>query len=131
MTIKRNTIQCALVAEAVKKLKCHATADEVYEELAKDHPNIGKATVYRNLQRLSETGQIRKVEVPEGADRYDHICEKHYHIRCVKCGKIFDVDMPYIDGLENSAKNLNNFKLVGHDIMFHGICPSCQNKDNN
>lgn len=128
MSDTRNTIQCSLVLEAVNKLKCHATADEIYDEISKNHPSIGRATVYRNLQRLSDLGKIRKIEVPEGADRYDHICHDHYHIRCIKCGKIFDVDMPYLAGLENSAKNLQDFSLVGHDIMFKGICPECHKK---
>lgn len=126
MIKKRNTIQCALVLEAVKQLHSHATADEVYDLVSKEYPNIGKATVYRNLQRLSELGQIRKIEVPEGADRYDHICTNHYHIRCVKCGRVFDVDMPYMAELEKSAKNLQGFQSVGHDIMFRGVCPDCQ-----
>ena len=55
---RRNTIQRALVLEAVKTLHCHATADEVYEEIIKEHPTISKATVYRNLNLLSEMGEI-------------------------------------------------------------------------
>lgn len=128
MIIKRNTVQCALVLEAVNKLKNHATADEIYECLIKDYPHIGKATVYRNLQRLSELGQIRKIEVPDGSCRYDHICHNHYHIRCTECGKVFDIDLPYIKELENYANNISNFKNVQHDIMFKGICTDCQNK---
>ena len=56
--VRRNTIQCALVLEAVNKLRCHATADEIYEELVKEHSNISRGTVYRNLQRLCETERI-------------------------------------------------------------------------
>ena len=51
---RRNTIQRSLVLEAVNRLHCHATADEVYEEIIKEHPTISKATVYRNLNLLSE-----------------------------------------------------------------------------
>ena len=36
----RNTIQRSLVLEAVNKLRCHATADQIYEEIVKDHPTI-------------------------------------------------------------------------------------------
>ena len=59
MTPKRNTIQRALVFEAVNQLKCHATADEIYQMVAAEHPNISKGTVYRNLHQLSENGEIR------------------------------------------------------------------------
>lgn len=53
---KRNTIQRSLVLEAVNKLHCHATADEVYEEIIKEHPTISKATVYRNLKWAKSAG---------------------------------------------------------------------------
>lgn len=124
--IKRHTIQQSLVYEAVNKLQCHATADEIYEEIVKEHPNISRATVYRNLRRLSETGDIRKLSIPGGADRFDHLCNDHCHVRCEQCGRVFDVDMEYISGLEKNIKNTNGFAFTGYDILFHGICPECQ-----
>ncbi|MGN0994744.1 MAG: transcriptional repressor [Butyricicoccus sp.] len=126
--IRRNTIQCALVLEAVNKLKCHATADEIYQEIKKDHPHISRGTVYRNLQRLCETGEIRKREIPGEADRFDHLCHDHYHARCVKCGRVFDVDMEYMTGLEKTIKDTHGFVFTGHDIVFQGICAECQEK---
>lgn len=124
--IQRNTIQLALVLNAVNKLACHPTADEVFDEIIKDYPTIGRGTVYRNLNRLAELGEIRKVLVPTGADRYDHQCHNHYHVVCEKCGRIFDVKMDYIQGLENKISDTEGFKLTGHDIIFKGICPECQ-----
>ena len=56
--IKRNTIQRSLVFEAVNKLQCHATADEIYKIIVKEHPNVSRATVYRILNLLSEMGDI-------------------------------------------------------------------------
>lgn len=62
---RHNTIQRSLVLDVVNRLKSHATADEVYAEVAATHPNISKATVYRNLNLLSEMGMIRKLEIPD------------------------------------------------------------------
>ena len=123
--IRRHTIQCDLVLEAVNKLRCHATADEIYHEIIKEHPNISKGTVYRNLQRLCEMGEIRKREIPGGADRFDHTCSNHYHARCVKCGRVLDVDMEYIADMEQSIKDAHGFVFTGHDIVFKGICSEC------
>lgn len=127
--IRRNTIQCALVLEAVQRLKNHATADEVYEQIAAEHPSIGRGTVYRNLQRLSEEGEIVKVEVPDGATRYDHRRDAHYHVKCEQCGRVFDVQMKYMDGLEKKVTDPQGFCLTGHEIMFRGICPACQTQN--
>lgn len=123
--IKRNTIQCSLVFEAVNQLQCHATADEIYDVIITEHPHISRGTIYRNLNRLCEIGKIRKIENPGGADRFDHRCQEHYHARCVKCGRVFDVDMEYITELENNIKNTNGFQFTGHDIIFKGICTIC------
>ena len=123
---RHNTIQRSLVLDVVNRLKSHATADEVYAEVAATHPNISKATVYRNLNLLSEMGMIRKLEIPGGADRFDHICKEHCHVKCEKCGRVFDIDIPYIDGLDNRVENRNGFELTGYDILFRGICPDCQ-----
>ena len=124
--MKRNTIQRSLVFEAVNKLQCHATADEIYEAIVKDHPNISRATVYRNLNLLSEAGEIRKMEIPGGADRFDHRCHDHCHVKCEKCGRVFDVDIDYITGLEKSIRDSHGFAFTGYDILFRGICPDCQ-----
>lgn len=123
---RHNTIQRSLVLDAVNRLKSHATADDVYAEVAATHPNISKATVYRNLNLLSEMGMIRKLEIPGGADRFDHICKEHCHVKCEKCGRVFDIDIPYIDGLDNRVENRNGFELTGYDILFRGICPGCR-----
>ncbi|MGN0530827.1 MAG: Fur family transcriptional regulator [Eubacterium sp.] len=123
---RRNTIQRSLVLEAVNTLKCHATADEIYELIHKEHPNVSRATVYRNLNALSDDGKIKKLEMPSSADRFDHICSKHYHIKCKKCGRVFDVDMEVSSGLENNIKDRRGFEFTDYDIVFKGICPDCQ-----
>lgn len=122
---KRNTVQRSLVLNAVKELRCHATADEVYSMIAKSHPDISRGTVYRNLNFLSEIGEIRKREIPGGADRYDHLCHDHYHVTCLQCGRIFDVDMEFIAGLEQNIRDTHGFQFTGHDIVFKGICREC------
>ena len=124
--MNRNTIQSALVLETVNKLPGHVTADEIYEAIAKEHPTISRATVYRNLNRLSQTGKIRRIEIPGGADRFEHWCHPHYHIKCELCGRIFDVDMEYIPHLEDKIRDTHGFQLTGHDILFTGICPQCR-----
>lgn len=124
--MKRKTIQRSLVLDAVNKLHNHATADEIYDAVIIEHPNISKATVYRNLNTLSEMGEIRKLEIPGGADRYDHCTHNHCHIKCDKCGRLFDVDIDYISGLENNIRDTRGFDFTGYDIIFRGTCPDCK-----
>lgn len=125
MMNKRNTTQRSLVLETVKALRRHVTADEVYDTIVQQYAHISRGTVYRNLNLLSDTGEIRKVEMPGGAARFDHLCHEHYHARCVKCGRVFDVEMAFIADLEKNIQDTHGFEISGHDIIFKGICPEC------
>ena len=125
---RRNTVQRSLVYEAVNRLKSHATADEIYEAIASEHPSVSRGTVYRTLNQLAEEGEIRKILVPGGADRYDHRCHDHYHARCLGCGRLFDIEMDYIADLEKAVKDAHGFAISGHDILFNGLCPACRHR---
>ena len=84
-------------------MRRHVAANEVYEFIKEAYPTIGKGTVYRNLDILVEEGALRKVEVPDGPNRFDFTLKNHYHVRCVKCSEIFDADMDEIT--EFAGKN--------------------------
>ena len=103
MTNRRNTIQKDLVKNAV------------YEILKKEYPTIGKGTVYRNLDILSEEGALRKVEVPDGANRFDITLKNHYHVRCIKCGEVSDVDMEEIPDLMKRIHDTHGIDFLEYD----------------
>jgi len=125
MVERRNTIQRELVLNAVRAMGCHATAEEIFNKIAEEYPTISKGTVYRNLKILAESGSIKRVEVPGAADCYDHITSNHYHVRCIKCGRVFDVDMDEISDISEKIKDKRGFSFLDFDIVFKGICPKC------
>jgi len=127
-TTTRNTIQRTLVLEAVQSLYNHPTSDQVYEVVREKHPNISRATVYRNLGFLADRGDILRVEVPNGADRFDLTNSLHYHMKCKHCGQIFDVSIPYKDELSKIGQTDEGFLIDSHQIMFEGICSCCCEK---
>ena len=126
------TLKYSKQREALLRILCgvntHPTADRLYEEIRKEFPKISLATVYRNLKLLSEMGEIRRLEIPGGPDRFDHRVHNHCHVKCEKCGRLFDVDMDYISGLENNIRDSHGFDFTGYDIIFRGICPECKEK---
>ena len=126
---RRNTIQKDLVLKTVQGLKRHLTAEEVYEFIKKEHPTIGKGTVYRNLGILAEEGAIRKVEVPDGPDRFDFTLKNHYHVECIRCGEIFDVDMDEVTDLSERIHDTHGIQFLNYNIFFKGICPACRAKE--
>mgnify|MGYP001166097898 CR=1 FL=1 len=127
--LKRNTMQKKLVEGAVKSIKTHPTAEEVYEYITARYPEISRATVYRNLRQLSDSGEIRRVEVPGAADRYDLNVSDHYHIQCKICGRFSDIDLPYMAGLDEMVAGMTDYDMESHEIVFKGICPGCRIKN--
>lgn len=123
---KRNTVQKELVYRAVTGFSGHVTAEEVYAAISREHPSVSKGTVYRNLNSLAEDGKILKIEVPNGADRFDHTCGRHYHAQCTVCGGIFDVDTDCTcDEILGRLKNTYGFRVTDFDLGFKGVCPGC------
>jgi len=126
--ISRNTRQREETFEAVKRLKNHPTARDVYEEVIKRSPHVSKSTVYRNLSDLSEEGRIRKIPVlGTEPDRYDHNVMPHYHAICKKCGSVFDIENGDVD-VSGSFKHLMDmgFEKEEIDMLVIGTCKNCK-----
>ena len=125
MKQQRMTIQKKMVYDAVCSLTCHPTAEQVYLCVKSAHPSISKGTVYRNLSALAENGQILKIEIANGADRFDFQTKSHYHMRCDKCGSVDDVYMDYDETLDERASQCAGCTIYGHTILFRGVCAHC------
>ncbi len=123
--VRRNTVQRAMVLKSVEKLRNHPTADEVYADVVNDYPSISRATVYRNLGQLCESGKLKRRVIPNSPDRFDHNTTEHYHVHCNICGKVSDVDMDYLPNLKDSVKDSAGFIIKDYDLVFSGICPEC------
>ncbi len=127
--MKRNTVQKSLVLKAVNTLHNHPDADDIYDEVVKSHSSVSRATVYRNLNRLCEEGALKRLEMPIGADRFDHRTHGHYHLKCGVCEKVFDVQMEYMEDIDHKVTDKQGFIFSSHILTFTGICPKCQEND--
>ncbi len=125
----RLTTQRQIILEELSKVKTHPTANEVYDMVRKRLPRIGLGTVYRNLELMSETGIILKLEVGGTQKRFDATIDPHYHIRCLSCGKVNDIDIPVMDELNKTAADISQYQVLGHHIEFSGICKECSKQD--
>ncbi len=105
----------------------HLTAEQVFLELKKTEPKIVLASVYNNLNALTEKGLIRKVSLDGQADRYDKI-KKHDHLVCRKCGRLADFE--FGDLTENLSAQLHS-DVFKYDLKVFYECSECRNKINN
>ena len=127
-TKQRKTIQRQLIFDAVRRLNCHATAEQVYDAVVKKHPAISKATVYRNLNIMTEAGELLRFSSIDGPYRYDHNCHNHYHFICDRCKRAFDLS-DYFAELCDKVKESSGYDVTNHNITFGGICTDCKNME--
>lgn len=126
MQASRNTVQRSIVFLTLQQL-CHATADEVYEEIHQNYPTISKGTVYRNLNFLSDSGEIQRISIPDGADVYDKSTHAHYHVKCRICGAVDDIKLE-IEDITKKVEISNGFLIESCNVLAMGICPKCRGK---
>ena len=84
--------------------------------------------IQKNLDILVEEGALRKVEVLNGPNRFDFTLKNHYHVRCIKCGEVSNVDMDEIPDLLERIHNTHGMDFLDYDISFTGICLKCREK---
>jgi Fur family ferric uptake transcriptional regulator len=121
----RMTRQRKVILEELRKVNTHPSADEVYEMVRRRLPRISLGTVYRNLEILSESGDIQKIEPGCTLKRFDGNPAEHCHIRCVRCDRV--VDAPVVPDLEIDLQQIDtaDFEIIGHKLEFIGLCPAC------
>ncbi|MBW2605494.1 MAG: transcriptional repressor [Deltaproteobacteria bacterium] len=124
MTLQRKTI-----LNILRQTNSHPSADEIYERVRKQLPRISLGTVYRNLEVLAGIGLIQKLELGGTIKRFDWNPNKHYHIRCLVCGRVDDAPIAPLNKLEDELYGATVFSIIGHRLEFEGLCPDCTEKE--
>lgn len=128
MTVTANrkfSRQRELIYNRVKNYPVHPTADEVYTELKKEHPNLSMGTVYRNLNLLSETGMLIKIHIDNFPERFDARTDRHCHMLCERCGRVFDIECGVPGGIEERVFEKHGHIITDVSLNFKGICSEC------
>lgn len=103
----------------------HPTAEQVYNAIKKEFPNISLGTVYRNLSLLVEIGMIQKISCGDVSEHFDGNPNPHNHFICTKCNCVQDLEMESLDFVNVLAGSHFNGSIEGHKIYFYGKCENC------
>lgn len=126
----RMTNQREIVLRELQKSKRHLTADELYDIVKKVMPRISLATVYRNLEILSEAGMIGKLEISGRQKRFDYDASAHDHIYCVVCHRVDNLDIAHESWNPEGLGGVAGYSITGYRLEIIGICPECLKKKN-
>lgn len=123
--MQRNTIQRTLILNAVRSVKTHPTAEEIYGMVSVACPGISRATVYRVLGNLADEGEILRVGIANAKDRFDLTLEPHAHCICEKCGRVFDIGLVKFPEISDRS----GFEVKSIGVTARGICSGCARGD--
>jgi Fur family ferric uptake transcriptional regulator len=122
----RMTKQREAILQALRSLETHPTAQDVHDQVRLRVPHVSLGTVYRNLEILSAHGLIGKLELACHQRRYDGQLGMHYHVCCIRCGRVDDAPISPVAHLEGAVARVSGYEVLGHRLEFNGICPRCK-----
>lgn len=127
----RMTNQREIILRELQNSKQHLTADELYDIVKKMMPRISLATVYRNLEILSEAGIIGKLEISGRQKRFDYDPSGHDHIYCAVCHRVDNLDISGKTIEPEEIRAVKGYSVTGYRLEIIGICPECQAVEEN
>lgn len=122
LTAARRSIVTALVSS-----KGHISADELVHIVHQGATGIGRMTVYRTLDLLTELGLIRPVYQGSAAARYVLLADgHHHHLVCSSCQRVIEFDLCALAEIESIVSSHSQFAVEGHLLEIYGRCHNCQ-----
>ena len=113
------------------------TIDEITEKIGKQNVSVGRTTVYRNVEKLVQSGQVRKFIDQKGksstfqfVEQHTH-CSEHIHLKCVGCGKFIHLDCELMENVNNHILEEHGFCIDNSKSLLFGLCEDCMKEKNN
>jgi Fur family ferric uptake transcriptional regulator len=124
--VERKTRQRESILSSFRDSSGPLSPQEVLDATKSNLPEIGIATVYRNIKSFVESGLLQTVPVPGEPDRYEISGKKHHHhFICRVCHKAYEME-----GCPGTLSSLapQGFKVELHEIYLYGVCKHCHDK---
>jgi len=125
------TSQREVVAEVLFTADGHLSADDIDRMLRERGAHVGKATVYRTLDLLSQSGMVAARDFGEGFRRYERAPGRrhHEHLICLRCGKVVEFVNERLERMKTLIAEEYGFRHHHHRLEIFGTCPECQQRD--
>jgi len=111
----------------------HIDAEELLAAMKARGLKISRATVYRNLDLLVESGLARKQRLGSRGFLYEHMHfgQQHDHLVCTGCGRVVEFVSPGIAALQGEICRAHGFVPTRHTLQISGLCNVCAEASNN
>ena len=126
MEKQRLTKQRQIIESILRNTRRPLLPKELLSSAQQTMPQLGIATIFRNLKKLVEEGKVNIVDLPGDSPRYERSdIGHHHHFKCRECQKVYEVF-----GCPGNLEQMipDGFQLTDHDITLFGLCASCSNQ---
>ena len=124
----RNTPEREEIVKEIFSEREHFDVDELYLRLRQKGSRVSKASIYRNLPLIIESGLIREVWHEDGHMHYEPLygVSHHCHLRCINCGEVIEFVAKEIEGIERRLAEDYDFEIMDHRLNVVGYCSKCR-----
>lgn len=125
--IRRNSKQRQLILDTLKSVRCHPTAEDIFQMVREKNPTISLGTVYRNLNLLAEMGEILKLDLGVDSVHFDGTRQEHGHLVCRNCGQIEDLPCELSESVRSLMEKELHREMETIYLTVTGLCMECSN----
>jgi Fur family ferric uptake transcriptional regulator len=121
----RLTAQRQAIIQTAFSTRQHFTAEQLLEWSRGRDKSVSRATVYRTLPLLTESGLLREMDFGKDYKFYDPNYAqhpRHNHIICQDCEKIVEFESEKIEKLENEISHRLGFSVKTHRLQITASC---------
>ncbi|MCA9931359.1 MAG: transcriptional repressor [Anaerolineales bacterium] len=105
----------------------HISADDLFALVHESNPKIGRMTVYRTLELLSDLALVRPIYQGTGAAHYILLEDgHHHHLICTQCHQVIEFEDCVLAEVEAAISRRFGFVVEGHLLELYGRCVNCQ-----
>ena len=126
----RNTVQRREIIETLDGVRGFISAQELHGLIVRRGGRIALATVYAQLRKLVDAGEIDVVMTDRGENLFRR-CDvdvHHHHLACRACGATVDVDTPELERWTTQLASRHGYSELRHVLELNGLCPACQSR---
>ncbi len=105
----------------------HFDVEELVSRIRKKDIKAGRATVYRTIGHLEDTGLVRKVDLNHQHASYEFIGDTahHEHLICESCGKVIEFQDGTLEQRIHEVAQTHGFRMLRHTVQISGLCKDC------
>ncbi len=124
----KSTAERHAVLEGAAAIGRHFSADELYEHLRGQGKLISRASVYRTLPLLIESGLVKESLSRQSTVGYEYMFghDHHDHLICIACGRIIEFRDDSIERYQDLICEKNDFTSIDHELRIRGFCGKCR-----